>query len=152
MTPKNHATAVTLPDSVLIDPRAEPLNVILTPYRGITHVPNELNGTALMVFIELNKCFKKANRVAEGLLPNVIWGFEQCGFDPKFVASGLAALRAQKYIFYSDASRLPIIEYGFDPKWPVWVRYDRKFLNLLVKNSSDGILFTGEASGCASSI
>jgi len=152
MQPKTHSTAVTLPDSVLIDPRAEPLKVILTPYRGITHVPSDLDGTALMVFIELNKCFKKSGKVAEGLLPNVIWGFEQCGYDPQHIASGLTALRYKDYIFYSDAGGLPLIEHGFNPKALIWIRYSQKFLKLLIKNDNDGILFTGEATGCASSI
>lgn len=143
MQPKSHAASITLPESVLIDPKAEPLKPILTPYRGITHVPSELDGTALMVFVELNKCFKKANRVAEGLLPNVIWGFEQCGYDPKHVASGLTALRHKGYIYYSDASGLPIHEYGFNPNTPVWIRYDKKFTTLLIRNDYNGILFQG---------
>lgn len=151
MKPKNHATAVTLPSSMLIDPRAEPLKTILSRYTGITHVPSDLDGTALMVFIELNKCFKKAGKVAEGLMPNIIWGFEQCGYDPKHVASGLTALRHKNYIFYSDAAGLPIREYGFDPRWPVWIRYDKKFRDLFIKNETDGLIFTGESVGCVSS-
>ena len=126
-----------LPSSILQDPTKEPLHVILTPYQGITHVPSELghNDTATLVFIELNKCFKKAGFVAEGMLGNIIWGFEQCGYDPRYVASGLSKLRTLGYIFYTDEARMPIHEttYDYDKKKPIWIRYSDKFKSLLVK-------------------
>jgi hypothetical protein len=133
--------AITLPSSLLIDPSMEPLQEILAPYRGITHVPSELDGPALMVFIELQKCFQKAGKVCEGLLPNIIWGFENCGYDPKHVASGLTKLRHLNYIYYSDAGRQPVSEYFFDPAKPVWIRYSDKFTALLVKGEHDGRTF-----------
>lgn len=140
--------AITLPSSLLIDPTHEPLQELFSPYRGITHVPGELDGPALMVFVELQKCFQKANKVCEGLLPNIIWGFENCGYDPKHVAAGLTKLRSLNYIHYSDAGRQPISEYFFDPNKPVWIRYSKKFTNLLVKTDRDGKTF-GEAAAQA---
>ena len=151
MKPRNHSTGITLPSSVLIDPRTEPLKPILSPYRGITHVPSELDGAALAVFIELTRCFKKAGKVSEGLLANVIWGFEQCGLDPRLVAGGLTALRHKGYVFYSDATGLPISEQNFDPNVPIWIRYGKKFLDLMVRNDAGGILFKEDGTLCKSS-
>lgn len=96
-----------------------------------------------MVFIELQKCFSKAGKVCEGLLPNLIWGFEQCGYDTRHVAAGLTKLRDLGYIYYSDAGRLRISEitYTGDKKQQIWVRYDQKFLDLLVKGPTDGQIF-----------
>ena len=137
---------VHLSTDMLIDPTFEPLFEILSPYKGITHVPSELDGPALMVFIELQKCFQKAGRVCEGLLPNIIWGFEQCGYDPNHIAAGLTKLRARDYIFYSDAGRLPVNEFDWNPNKPVWIRYLPKFTDLLVKDSamSGGKIFRGD--------
>ena len=87
-----------------------------------------------MVFIELNKCFKKAGFVAEGMLSNVIWGFENCGYDPVNVASGLSKLRSLGYIRYSDVRRNPISDIAFDPKKPIWIRYEKKFTDLFVRS------------------
>lgn len=132
----NFKPSISLPSSLLIDPTKEPLQVILKTYSGITHVPAELaigNGPDLMVFIELNKCFKRANHVSEGMLANVIWGFEQCGFDPKHVAQGLAELRKKDYIRYTDESRTPIHEFDYNPKKPVWIRYTTKFTDLFIR-------------------
>lgn len=128
--------AITLPSSLLIDPSKEPLGVILKPYAGITHVPTDLaadNGPDCMVFIELQKCFAKAGFVAEGMINNIIWGFTECGFDPRHVAAGLAGLRAKGYVLYTDEGKMPIHEFSFDPKKPVWIRYTSKFTNLLIK-------------------
>jgi hypothetical protein len=128
--------SVILPSSLLIDPTKEALDVILTPYRGLTHIPSELasNRTpGLMVFVELNRCFEKSGQVAEGMLSNVIWGFHECGYDEKHVAAGLAELKAKGYVYYSDRNRVPISEYDYDGKKPVWIRYTKKFTDLLVR-------------------
>lgn len=134
--PKKAMQEFYLPSSILQDPTQEPLNVILTPYQGLTHIPSELGhgDTATMVFIELNKCFKKAGFVAEGMLSNIIWGFENCGYHPNHVASGLTKLRTLGYIRYTDERRNPIHETSFDPKKPIWIRYEPKFTELFVKS------------------
>ena len=131
--------SVYLPSSLLQDPTREPLKVILTPYQGITHVPPELgqNDTATLVFIELNKCFKKAGFVAEGMLGNIIWGFQECGYHPNHVAGGLTKLRSLGYVFYSDERGNPIHETNFDPKKPIWIRYAPKFVDLFVRQILD---------------
>ena len=143
MKPKKHATSITLPSSLLIDSNREPLKCILSPYRGLTHVPSELDGTALMVFIELNKCFEEKKQVSEGLLNNVMWGLELAGYDPRHVASGLSELRRKSYIYYSDAQGQKISDQTFDKKVPLWIRYDKKFTSLFIKNDNSGLIFPG---------
>lgn len=133
---KKHQTGIQLPSSVLIDPTHEPLREILPFYRGITHVPSEIDGPALMVFIELNKCFDKAGKVCEGLLGNVIWGLEQVGYDAKHIAAGLSKLRDRGYIFYSYQNGERIPELCIAPITPMWIRYTQKFQDLLVKGES----------------
>jgi hypothetical protein len=132
---KKFAPAMHLPSSLLQDATKEPLQIIIKPYQGITHVPAELSGrdVASFVFIELNKCFKKAGFVAEGLIGNIVWGFEECGFDPQHVAAGLTKLRTMGYIRYSDPLGSEIHEFNFDPKKPIWVRYTDKMIALFVR-------------------
>jgi hypothetical protein len=136
MQPKKPVQEFYLPTSILEDPTKEPLRIILTPYQGITHVPSELanNDTATLVFIELNRCFKKAGFVAEGMIANIIWGFEHCGYEPNYVASGLSKLRRMGYIRYTDEKDNAISEIMFDPKKPIWIRYEPKFTELFVKS------------------
>lgn len=129
--------SVILPSDLLLDPTKEPLKIILAPYNGITHVPSELaagNGPDLMVFIELNKCFKRQGNVAEGMLGNVMWGFEQCGFDPAHVAAGLTALRKSGFIRYTYANGETCHDYDYDVKKPIWIRYEPKFTDLFVRS------------------
>lgn len=129
--------SVILPSSLLIDPTKEPLHIVLKPYSGITHVPPELassSGPELMVFIELNKCFEKAGFVAEGMLANIIWGFENCGYDPRHVAAGLTSLRSKDYVYYTNGSREKLSEVFFDPHKPIWIRYDKKFTDLFIRS------------------
>jgi hypothetical protein len=91
------------------------------------------NGPDLMVFVELNNCFKRQKNVSEGMLANVMWGFEQCGYAPDHVAAGLTALRKKGYITYTDERRVPLSDYDFNPKKPIWIRYTRKFTDLFIK-------------------
>lgn len=130
--------SVILPSSLLLDPTKEPLDIVLAHYNGITHVPAELamnNGPELMVFVELNNCFKKAKHVAEGMLANVLWGFHQCGYDERHVAAGLTKLRTLGYITYTDERRVPISEHDWNPHKPIWIRYTKKFMDLFVQES-----------------
>lgn len=135
-----------LPSSLLRDATMEPLQVLVKPYLGITEMPAELSGNdvATFVFVELNKCFKKAGFVAEGLIGNIIWGFQECGFDPRHVAAGLTKLRAMGYIRYTDPQGNAIHEFNFDPKKPVWVRYTDKMISLFVRdgNANTSLLHT----------
>lgn len=132
---KKFQQSFVLPDSVLQDSRHEPLKPIIKPYKGLKRIPAELGdgGPACFVFIELNKCFQKQGYVAEGLLGNVIWGFEQCGYDARRVAQGLTSLRKLGYIYYSDESGGTITETDFNPKKPIWVRYQEKMTDLFIK-------------------
>jgi hypothetical protein len=134
--PKKAMQEFYLPSSILQDPTQEPLKVILTPYHGLTHIPADVGdgSAACMVFIELNKCFKKAGFVAEGMLGNIIWGFEQCGFHPNTVAGGLTKLRALGYIRYTDTGGMPIIDTDFNPKKIIWIRYEPKFTDLFIRS------------------
>lgn len=141
---KKPVQAIELSSSLLIDPTKEPLRIILTPYRGITHVPSELassNGPELMVFIELNKCFAKAGNVSEGMVANIIWGFRECGFDEKHTAAGLFKLRNMGYLDYTDAAGFPLRDLDFDPKKPIWIRFTKKFTDLLVRETHEGLTF-----------
>ena len=114
----------------------EPLQILIKPYQGITEVPNDVGsgGPETLVFVELQKCFKKAGFVAEGMLSNIIWGFEQCGYDPRAVAAGLSKLRELGYVFYSDERSNPVHEQNFDPNKPVWIRYTPKMCKLFIRS------------------
>ena len=104
-------------------------------------MPSELDGTALMVFIELNECFESKKNVSEGLLTNAMWGLQQAGYAPNHVASGFTALRHKGYIYYSDAGGQRISDFDFvAERAPVWLRYDKKFTDLFVKNETSGLV------------
>lgn len=129
---------ITLSTSLLENSKLEPLQKIVDPYKGLIHIPADVGqgGPVTMVFIELQKCFQKAGYVAEGLLGNIIWGFSECGYDPKNTAAGLTALRKLGYIRYTDSLGNEIFEGTFDPSnggKPIWIRYTTKMINLFVK-------------------
>jgi hypothetical protein len=132
--------SIIMPDSVLQNSKKEPLNVIIKPYQGLKRIPQEVNngGVECLVFYGLAQCFQKHKEVCEGLLANIIWGFEQCGYDPKYVARGLTRLRELDFIFYSSEQRgAPISETNFDPKKPIWIRYTPKMIDLFYRGTSE---------------
>lgn len=125
-----------LPSSLLRDARHEPLTIILEPYRGVTHVPADLGSgdVACLVFIQLQNCFQKSGKVAEGMMHNIIWGFQECGFEPKHVAAGLTALRKLGYVQYTDEFKNELHELNFNnPQNPIWIRYTKKMTDLFVR-------------------
>lgn len=133
--PPKPTPSVILPSSLLENTTQEPLKVIVAPYQGVSHLPSDIQAhkPALLVFLDLLACFESQKCVAEGLLPNLIWGFAQAGRDSRIVAEGLSALRQLGYLRYSDPFGNTIQEHGFDERIPVWVRYQPKLTNLLVR-------------------
>lgn len=127
--------SITLPADMLLNSTKEPLRVIVTPYLGVSHLPSDVQQapTALLVFKDLTECFKLQGEVSEGLLGNLIWGFEQSGRDPRMVAAGLTELRKLGYVTYSDAAGTPISEHGFSADVPIWIRYTQKMVSLFVR-------------------
>lgn len=127
--------SVVLPADLLQNSTPEPLKIIVTPYLGVSHLPSDVqaNGPAFLVFQDLLECFKKQGYVAEGLLANVMWGFEQSGRDIKLVAHGLSCLRQLGYVGYSDPLGVRISEHGFNPDIPIWIRYLPKFTALMIR-------------------
>jgi hypothetical protein len=125
--------SVILSSDLLDNTKAQGLTIIYPKYKGCKEIPAEVhgNGVALLTFHALVQCFEKKGNVAEGELPDLIWGFEQCGYDPRAVAAGLTELRRQGYLYYTDPLGVTITEQNFNPKHPVWVRYTPKLLGLL---------------------
>lgn len=137
--------SVIMPDSILQNSKKEPLTVIIKPYQGLKNIPPELNdgGVACLVFYGLVQCFQKQNEVCEGLLANIIWGFEQCGYDPKYVAAGLSKMRDLGYIYYTSSQKGDVVsDTNFDPNKPIWIRYTPKMINLFYREgaSENGII------------
>lgn len=126
---------VILPSSLLGDTTKQSLQVLIPKYGGVKTVPADLgqNDVAALAFHALLDCFHKAGNVAEGELKDILWGFEQCGLDPRAIASGLTKLRALGYVYYTDPLGQKISEHNFDPKKPIWLRYSEKFMMLLVR-------------------
>jgi hypothetical protein len=133
--PTRPQPSIILPAELLENPNQEPLKIIVTPYQGVTHLPSDVqgDGTALFVFNDLLGCFKQQGFVAEGLLGNLMWGFEQSGRDLRMVAHGLMKLRQLGYILYSDPIGVPISEHNFIEGVPIWIRYTPKMINLMVR-------------------
>lgn len=129
---------IYLPSSILQDATVQPLLKLRPGFVGVKQVPADLgqNDVAALVFMALVECFKKAKNIAEGELKDLIWGFEQCGHDPRAVAAGLTALRKLGYIYYTDPVGNKIAEHNFDPKKAIWVRYADKLVNLFAETDS----------------
>lgn len=82
--------------------------------------------------------------VAEGLLGNIIWGFENSGYSPVHVGQGLTELRHKGFIRYTDAFGNPIHDHEFDPKRPIWIRYTQKFLTTCAGEHGEKTLVQGD--------
>lgn len=136
MIPKQSLNqSIHLSTDLLIDPTMQPLMTLRPDFVGVKEVPAEIgeNGVAALVFVDLVECFKKAGKICEGKLNDLIWGFNQCGRDPRAVAAGLTHLRKLGYIYYTDPLGAKITEHNFDPKQLIWIRYSDKLLKMFAE-------------------
>lgn len=136
MIPKKAPSqSIHLSTDLLIDPTMQPLMILRPGFIGVKEVPAEIgqNGVAVLVFVDLVECFKKAGKICEGKLSDLIWGFDQCGRDKRAVAAGLTHLRKLEYIYYTDPLGAKISEHNFDEKKAIWIRYSDKFLKMFAE-------------------
>lgn len=93
-------------------------------------IPQSLPPEARKVMEALFDCFEKARSVQEGIVEELLWGFEQCGIDRRVTGTGLFLLEKHGYLKFQGRDGA-FIEFISARTADTWVRYQPKFLEMV---------------------
>lgn len=93
-------------------------------------IPGSLSAEAQVTMRALFDCFEKCGAVKEGLIEDLLWGFEQCGIPRKLTAKGLVDLEAASYLYFETPDNT-LITFEAARIHECWVRYQPKLLDML---------------------
>ena len=125
---KKPASVMTM--EVTVDNKPQELKKVRDFAVMVKNVPTTLTPEAQIVLQALFDCFSRSNRVEEGLVGDLGWGFAQCGIPPHCTAVGLKDLEKNAYIKF-QAPDNTFIEATSDHIDKSWVRYQTKLLDMV---------------------
>lgn len=103
----------------------------MRPFRAmVSGVPTDISANARLVLLGLFDCFRKHSHVKEGIADDILWGFQQSGYDLKRVAYGLVDLKRAGYLDFQAPDGAFVDEHSTQLK-DCWVRYTDKILDLV---------------------
>jgi hypothetical protein len=104
---------------------------IIRPYDVIkARIPGSLSSEAQEVLRALFACFEKQNSIKEGIVGDMIWGFEQACVAPDHTLKGMLDLCKEGYLKIRAPDSSLVTLYG-DRMLECWVSYEPKLLNLV---------------------
>lgn len=115
---------------VTVENNPQELRTIRPCFRAAREIPTLLPEEAQIVLRLLFDCFERQSRVAEGLIGDLIWGFQQCGFPAELTFNGLMQLEKYGYIRF-QAKDGQFINHTSDKMESAWIRYEKKLKDLV---------------------
>lgn len=107
----------------------------IKPFAGlVASIPSTLQAEAQMVLQALFDCFERAGSIQEGIIEELLWGFEQCGFPRKLTAHGLVFLEKAGYVKFQTRDGL-FVEFVSAKLKDSWIRYQPKLLEMVYEKA-----------------
>lgn len=110
------------------------LKKLRTYFGLINSVPADLPAEAQLVLRGLFDCFDKAANVSEGIVEELMWGFEQAGFPRKLTAHGLVFLEKAGYVKFQTRDNV-FVRFQDARLKDSWIRYQPKLLEMVYEKS-----------------
>jgi len=120
--------SLTLEATVDVNP--QPLRKMLPYHSAARKIPSTIPAEAQIVLQGLLACFEKQGDVSEGLIGDIIWGFEAGKIPPECTYTGLKQLAELEYLKF-QATDNSYVDITSDSAQSAWVRYQQKLLNLI---------------------
>lgn len=106
----------------------------LRPFSSATkQIPSTLKPEAQIVLNAIFSCFDRQKSVQEGLIDDLVWGFEQAGIPGPCTVIGLKFLAADDYIKF-QAPDNQFVEMTKENIAKLSVRYTPKLLNMVYED------------------
>lgn len=120
-----------------VENKPQPLRKLRSSFMANVMIPGHLCGEAQIVLKALFSCFEKQGNVQEGLIGDLMWGFEQCAppVPRQLTFKGLANLAAAGYVKF-QAPDNSFVDIMSDQIGKAWVRYQPKLLDMAYEGPS----------------
>ena len=102
----------------------------LRPFLSYAEVPGHLPQAAQDFLQLLFSCFDRQGFVAEGLIGDILFGYEAVGVDPLHTLVGLGLLHKEGYVEF-QAKDGSLVDMASDKIASASVRYKKKLLDLV---------------------
>lgn len=112
-----------------IDTRPQELKKI-KPFLEHQPIPGSLSHIGREVLKLIFNCFERKGHVSEGLIGDVMFGFEAAGVPPELTLAGLKDLQKEGFVDF-QAKDGSFITMESDKITSAWVRYKKKLLDLV---------------------
>ena len=119
----------------IVDTTMQPLRKIRPYAAACLHIPGNLSEQAQMTLHALFDCFEKQQNVEEGLIGDLIWGFQQSNIPPEVTIQGLQVLALGGYVKF-QAPDNTYVDFSSDKIEKAWVRYQPKLLEMVYEEPS----------------
>ncbi len=96
----------------------------------INAIPSHLPAEAQIVMRGIFDCFERAGNVSEGIIEELLWGFEQGGFPRKLTAHGLVFLEKAGYVKCQTRDNV-FVRFQDARLADSWIRYQPKLLEMV---------------------
>lgn len=115
---------------VEVENNPQELRTIRPFFLAIQAIPGLLPDEAQIVLRLLFDCFERRGHISEGLIGDLIWGFEQCGIPAELSFNGLMQLKKYGYIKF-QAKDGQFVDHTSNKLESAWVRYEQKLKDLV---------------------
>jgi len=116
--------------TVTVDGKRQELRAIKPFFTMITSVPSSLPPAGQFVLTNLMNCFQKSRFVKEGLVGDVIFGFEASDIPAEATIQGLSDLERAGFIRF-QAKDGSFVDFSSDQITSAFVRYQKPLLDLV---------------------
>ncbi len=121
-------TSVMKLDVTVKDATPQPLKKLRPFPSMVLRIAGGWPKQAQMVLQALFACFDKAGNVSEGLVGDLMWGFQQAGLPPELTLHGLIQLETMGFIkFQAPDNQYVSLQDSASEK--AWVRYQKPLLD-----------------------
>jgi hypothetical protein len=103
----------------------------IRPFSGLINaIPYTLPSEAQIVLRALFDCFERARSVQEGIIEELLWGFEQCGLPRQLTAHGLVFLEKAGYVRFQTRDGV-FTDFASAKTADSWIRYEPRLLEMV---------------------
>lgn len=128
--PEGSTPASVMTMEAFVDTKQQDLKKIRPYYDSSKYIPTTLKAEAQIVLHALLACFENKKSIEEGLIGDLLWGFEQGGIPAGTTAMGLQFLEKDGYVKF-QAKDNTFVSFMSDKIEGAWVRYQPKLLDMV---------------------
>ena len=132
---KTSKEASVMSMDAVVDVKPQLLRTLRPFYAASQSIPGHLRPEAQIVLQLLFSCFEKQRGVREGIVEDLVWGFEQAGTPMKLSIVGLKHLMDAGFISLRAPDNEPV-SFQSSSVLRAWVTYEKPLLDMVYEGDA----------------